>query len=327
MFSARNLLFRAAGLDIASRLTNKSKSMIVLTSRLSTQSKYLVDTRATVDSDQICFTRLSDAVRNEMYESYKSDSRKWSVEALAEKYRASPDRVKAILILMAKREEFLKSTGLLDNIQEWMSIYSRYQSLLAENAGKVEKQPAEGAEESSSVEDPKQVVCREFSKSESEINEIFSKVEDHLHRVSNADTFNNDFFEADPNDKYNEVVYQPPSRDLPFRETIDHMKSPFLENYYPELLADEDFEYGKAELLKRLKQETRVKVTPAMRVKEFLDKTFEVGEKFEGVQYIPESFSDGHRFCRWKFAVRDLSKPHKERVSMIRTRDGRYVLS
>lgn len=85
--------------------------------------------------DRIKVPFLSETVKQKIYKAFKDDPETNNVKALAQKYGASLDRIKAVLFLLSNREKAMKEQGLVDEKgdagvpKQWSAIYDKYITL------------------------------------------------------------------------------------------------------------------------------------------------------------------------------------------------------
>lgn len=258
-----------------------------------TPSEYLVDTESTVDPKEIKVPYMKEKHREEMWQLYKSNPEENTYSVLSQKYGSTLLRTKAILYLMQRREEVMNEIGASEHLTEWGPIWARHKEV-----------PELSAEQ----------LGEEFSKPGAEIGQILKRMEKYTFVTENKNNMqvliDEEIKELEDSDV-----------DVRFRETdIDSKAVNLVDKYYPELFGDDDLEFAKKRLLRRIAKETKARVIPT--VDEFLD------DGVDTASTSPQHNADAALTCesRFKIAFRDLSKGNKsfrENPTMIRTRLGK----
>ncbi len=144
-----------------------------------------VNDEYTTDPSAVKTPYVPDNVRAEMYKLHKDDPVKWTEQALAQHYGASLYRVRAVLLLLKKREEKMNILlGTTDGSipPNWNTLYQKYSEDMTKFTPEVlfeafcgKDAPADG---------PK------FA-SVGEIKNIIERLTEHYHRQSDLDNYNN----------------------------------------------------------------------------------------------------------------------------------------
>lgn len=244
----------------------------------------------------------------EIYQDHKEDPKKWTVNKIAMEYGMSLDRAKAIIYLMKSREEYIEKSGICDATPQWFEIFDKFTA-----------DPSDGILER---------LATEYEMTAAEIKRIVDILDDITFRQQTL---------IDSSAYYEEhlALMEQLGANIDFAEVENSQKHKqrFQQNYYPQLLKDEQFEEEKIRLRERLLKETKADpiITP---------NTYAVfiAAQLKNAPDLPEA---PNKSCvdvtpsRWKFAFRDLSfKERKDKrytkevqhppPTMIRTRDGGY---
>lgn len=260
---------------------------------------------------------LRDITRQEIYARYVTDPEKWTFATLASHYQASLERVKAVVLLMHHRYEFMKnemgftveivSNGGENSVPKvvvtipplWQALYEKHVAAPEDPLSKLL------ADHNASViadED-------KTSMNEEELKKILEKMADHDRRTQNLKDYEEDMEDklkriemSGVNTKFAEVPSVPANYN-------------FQSNYFPPLLGDEEFEEEKKRLLKRVAEETSAVVRPDVHA------YVQQSEDLKDVK-IANMESKKSDPIRWKFAFRELTPDGKKQPTVIRTRTG-----
>lgn len=81
-----------------------------------------------VDPARIKIPVLTDIVRQEIYQKFKEDPEKWTIPEIANHYRCTHERAKAVIYLLQKREEMMKENNVMDIPAAWTVILEKHQA-------------------------------------------------------------------------------------------------------------------------------------------------------------------------------------------------------
>ena len=314
----------------------------------------------TVSPSEIKVPYLSEKLKQEMYGKYKQNPEEWSVMALSKAYGSSIERTKAVLLLLERRESFKKERGILDMPSEWMEIHKKHEEYKnapppvveaaskpassapsvevtasegnASGDGSVNGEGREGGETATSEgeqkeeaapaapQTPLQRVASEFGKSESAVQDILDKVDEHVFRQGQVDAY----------EAHMERIAEKLSDrgvDTTFRETGGSASRSVTDDYYPALFGDDDgFEKARVKLIADIEKETKATVTEDVDARPAFLRDADSGgsSKYELPAEMPNGAKvETTQLSRWKFAFKDLSKP-KDFPTMVRTRRGAW---
>ncbi len=313
-------------LFIAARLTTRQTVPTSTTVRLlstSAEPKFMVRKDLSVDPRLVKVPYLRDTVKQEMYAKHMIDPEKWNLSALSQHFHTSSDRTKAVIVLMHKRYELIRSKGFTVKIDEnhstisidipsaWKGLYEKFLEDPTQDADK-----ALQSYNASVTEDNKKL-----SINGEKAKEIIENIKDHERRSANLD-FHNQHMEEILNglksagiDAHN---FQETANDV----STSGKKKSLKESYYPTLFGDDDFDEVKTRLLKRIADETMARVE--YNLEHYNEKYSASTDGNIGVQKTsPDSNS------RWKLAFRDLAKVDNKAgqndvtATTIRTRQGK----
>eukprot|EP01035_Chromulina_nebulosa_P019184 gene19184-25030_t len=267
-----------------------------------------------MDPQDVSVPYLRDNVRMEIYNKYKEDSNIWTFKKLSETYKCSEIRIKAVIQLMKIREDMIKENSISTAPEQLVEIISK-------------------TTESKDLT----TLSAEYNMSTDELNEIIRK--DKINK-ENEDDLNA------INEYYEEVMaeFQELGADTNFREIPAKAKKQVRDDYFPELFGDEDFLKQKLDLFRRIENETKSILRPhpgLVNLRKLFDKNVETDEPIVTKEEFNDSASTEYtdtnqvvsttesndngdvRLSRFKYALRDTSKPLDQRETVIRTRSGK----
>ena len=272
--------------------------------------RYLFDTKPDIDPDDdsdqpddselegymnvndIKVPILPMAKKIEIYELHKQNPNEWNEKTLAKKYNMSVERSKAIIYLMKLRfdaMEKIKPFNISEK-EDWEGIFDLHQ-----------KNPSYYNAE---------FLSKKYNMPVERINDILSRMADHSFRQ-----FNMDVAEEFSNSQLDTL--ESVGVDVSFKES--KIESKLEKYYYPQLFGDDDLQYYKEDLSRKI-----IKDTKAKRVCEFPSfiKSHETrkANDFISNQPEPRTHEDGYMY-KAKLAYRDLSIS-KTPPTIIRTRSG-----
>ncbi len=305
------------------------------------ESPYAVDYDGDLDYSLMKVPFLRDAQKEEMYALHKSDPVKWTVHALAEKFGARQERIKAVLYLRRGREELLAKEGLLDIAADWTAMHQAYVQWEQEKKdlkAAQERHDKFGKRKTDSrrnwllrkdgplPELPKVRTEEEFYTSLAETHKVSKeqakatvlKMIKHSGRLQSDAARENVHLEM-------LAQWEEDGANVSFRETPLSTKKKVADDYYPILFGDEGgaggFDEYKENLRRRVLEETKalvsvnVDTTPA-----FFKDPVAAAAAAPGEAANNSGTATG-QLGRWKWAFRDLAKKDTQ-PTMIRTRTG-----
>lgn len=298
---------------------------------------------------------LPDNIRIEMYNLHKSDMEKWDEVALSRKYAASITRVRAVLLLMQRREELRnRLLGTTDGSvpAHWKVVYARYcedkeantpealfQEFCATNKPKPAAKKTEGDAEAATVEsadsetesvaEKTEVVAASSSApsasfaahfpTPASIQDMIARYEEHLTRTADQECFD------DSMEQQLEVL-RGHGVDTTFKELREGRDLNSITGYSPRLIGDDLNEYKKE--MQRIKAKI-LSQTAAVPAKNSDDVDKELLTFDDKLKYAPADVENRAQVkfdhsSRWKFAYKDISElQSKTQPTMIRTRTGK----
>jgi hypothetical protein len=252
------------------------------------------------DPSNVFFTYIDEATRLEMWNKHQSNPEEWTDVKLSQHYSANLARIQSILYLMKCRNETMAKIGVLNRPALWDDIWAKY----AEN-------PATKTSE---------VLASEFNLTPEEITDILSKMRIHMERVSRQTLFQEQidlFLEESRAGGY----------DTSFKEIHDTgPATKYAATYFPKLFGDDDLEYHKQGLLKRVLHSTRA--APSVKVASFFRHAPDTASPSDTPSIVaPDASTElagTQTFTRYKLAYRDssLRAIAAHQPTMIRTRAG-----
>lgn len=280
------------------------------------EPQYMCDEEGLLQPQVIRIPYLRDTVRQEIYARYITDPEKWTFAALSAHYQASLDRVKAVVLLMHHRYEFMKNemgftVDIVSNGENsipkvvvtipplWRALHEKH---LAAPEDPLTKLLADHNASVVAEED-------KTSMNEEELKKILAKMADHDRRTENLKDYEEDMEEklkriemSGVNTRFAEVPAVPANYD-------------FQSNYFPPLLGDEEFEEEKKILLKRVAEETSAIVRPNVHT---------YVQQHEDLKDVKITNMEARKTepIRWKLAFRELTPDGKKQPTVIRTRTG-----
>ena len=281
---------------------------------------------ASVDPRAVKVPYLRDNVRQEMYARHILQPEEWSVSALSQRYRTSIDRTKAVIVLMHKRYEMMRSKGFNVKIEGgngesvkphmvveippvWKGLYEKYKEDPTKEAAQVLQAYNESIGDNEALK---------ADMSAEKAKEIVETMKDHERRMHNLETHNN---------LMEDIVQKLRAKGIDsqrFQETANDVhltgnKKSLKDSYYPSLFGDDNFEEMKASLAKRIAAETKAHIEHNVEY---------YNEKFNSNNSSDKKVTSPDNASRWKLAFRDLSKVDFQAgtldttTTMIRSRKG-----
>eukprot|EP01041_Mallomonas_annulata_P006785 gene6785-13742_t len=273
------------------------------------EPEYMVHAESDMEAEpkSVYIPILRETTKVELFKLHKEDPELWTVNNLSKKYGMTTERTKAVLFLMAKREEIMKEENVLNPPSEWLAICEKHK-----------KDP---------VTFSKDALATEYNLSETEISDIISKIAKHERRLGLVQQ-NEDFW-GTALQEFTEYGI-----DTNFRETPSATQT---REYMPELFGDDGFEEAKNNLKKRIERETRAGQLKASSERSVLSNVFDTLDGVEAssetapkdwaaeqTEKYKQRFYEHYNsvlvtkpdfeavikpsFCKWKFAFRDLSE-------------------
>lgn len=295
----------------AARSLRTTRQFVVHAVRFSSKEPpFLVaDDDTITDTSVVKVPVLRESVKQEIYSKHLEDPEKWSITSLAQHYRASKERIQAVLLLMRYRDDYMSKSQLKDIPSNWNAIYDK-------------------TLENPTIEHT--VLADEFKVKVEEVGKILKVLKDHRTRLQNLASS-----EADMDRKLQTLAAI--KVDTTFRETAsnDDNNTTKSKNLYPQLFGDADKVKDRDDMLNNLSEKTKAKIVK--------DVNYYVESYQESSSSIKRPNVESNNVNRWKFAFRDLSfMNHKEYLSaerkskegviprilpsstMIRTRTGKW---
>lgn len=286
------------------------------------EPKFMVRKDLSVDPRLVKVPYLRDTMKQEIYAKHIMNPEKWTLQALSQHFHTSIDRTKAVIVLMHKRYDMIRSKGFNVKIDEnhhtisveipssWKGLYEKY---LEDPTQDIEK-ALQSYNESVTEEHRKLGINGEKAK------EIIENIKDHERRTANLEFHNKHMEEVLNGLKASGVdahTFQETANDV----TMTGNRKSLKESYYPSLFGDDDFEETKKRLLKRIADETMARVD--YNLEHYNEKyTSPATDNVDVKKTSPENVS------RWKLAFRDLAQVDTKAgqnditTTTIRTRQG-----
>lgn len=355
-----NIQVFAAAKRYRSTGTQSSSSSILSTANslgsVNQEPEYAVTDDEDFNPAQVKIAFLPDNIRIEMYNLHKSDPEKWNEVSLSRKYAASITRVRAVLMLMQRREELRnRLLGTTDGSVplHWKVVYERYcedketntpevlfQEFCAGAKPKKTKAAVTDSDETSedgaeaeadeAVEEaveapvvsasgsPSSSLAAHFSTPAS-IADMIKRYEEHLARTEDQEYF-------DQNMEQQLEVLRGHGVDTTFKELREGRDLDSITGYSPRLIGDDLDEY-KAEM-QRIKAKI-LSQTAAVPAKNSDDVDKELMTFADKLKNAPDDIENRANVkfdhsSRWKFAYKDISELQSGiQPTMIRTRTGK----
>lgn len=287
------------------------------------EPQHMVGSDGSLAAKHVKIPYLTEAQKKDIYCMFMTKPEKWTFTALAQRYRANVERIRAVVHLMHTRCDLMRKLGLGVRIVSSSNPHdppqlsveipklskALYDLHMAESALSTADLLAKFNETATSEADKLHI-------SEAEAAQILSNLKDHFRREQNAADY-----EAYVMQMLEELKAD--GANVSFQEVpLASRNENYFELYYPKVLKDEDFEDEKKKLLQKVKDETKAQFNPA---------TIEhVTEQYEQSQKKPHAALTAQKTSptRWKLAFKDLSGAKKKAnpntfiPSTIRTRTG-----
>ncbi len=303
----------------------------------SDESPYMVSANTDLDMKQIKLPWLRLEQKAEIWALHKSDPQQWTIPALAQRFGARQERVKAVLYLQRLREETMRDAGVLEMSAQWTDMHRQWQDWqqLGEAAKVAKAAHADFAKQKKHKkwlteadaglpaipEVPPEdkffeTLSKTFSMSLDEAKAIVLKVETHAVKLR---------FEQRRERKTQDMAdeWAEDGANIAFRETAVATKGrKALDDYYPKLFGDFGLEKHKEYLRRRIAKETQAAVEEVGAVPLFL-RDPDVSRANAPADASNAAGVGTTHLGRWKWAFRDLAKKDTQ-PTMVRTRRGAW---
>jgi hypothetical protein len=310
----------------------------------------VLDEDNVVDPRDVFIPYVPESMRAEMYAKFKLNPSDATFFQLAREYSMGLTRCKAIVFLMRKREEAMRTSGVLSVPPQWTAIFNSFKEseqrgvAIAElkkqisakkEAEEVRKKkfekknkpvPEDPAAADNSLEEQvkqleeqivwtKEALAAEHKLPVEEISTILARMNEHDVRSTNLRSGLEHIEEQMQQLRESGV-------DTTFRETGSETNANFDSTYFPRLLNDDELDEEARRLRIDLLMKTRAKYEP--RVELMFSKDYSNDSLVQKNPVGNDAGVKTDQFMRSKLAFRDLSNDNtKAGATLIRTRDGK----